>query len=316
METIGTRLREDMEGFGKDFESFSARNLTLTDAGIGLDRKTLYSWKKHGLLPYAGQPSTKGQNKTWGRFSFIELCWLKMLMEFRQVGLGLDKLHEIKEAFFSTDFIEQFFSKPVDNLDMLSPETIQIAHEKQLIKDGKVQIKGNTKAALEQIQFSLFSCVLYAIMLTRGNYVFYANGKGKFDIVNLNQLIVDPIAGVMDFMDLLNTESVVFVNIKKIIADLSGTHTYFSNPMPLNHRLSEDSVNQLKTMFQDGQVKEVTLRVSENGRPLIWIKRAMKIEELEKEVRSIRKKGKYCDLAVKTRNGEVQYFEQTEILKL
>ena len=313
---VSKRILEDQKGFSKDFEAFSMRNLTITDAGLGLDRKTLYSWKKHGLLPFSGYPSKGGKGKAWGRFSFIELCWLKLLIELRQVGIGLDKLTEIKVFFFSEKFIDRFFENHIDLTDKLPEDSIRILSEKQIIKEGKVNVTEEIKKLFGEIQFSLFSCLLYTTMLTRSNYVLYADGHGNLDVVDLNQLMADPIAGVMDFHRLLNTDSVVFVNIKKIIADLSGTHELFSKELQLGQTLSDSSVTALKELFKDGQVKEVTIRVNESGRPLALVKREMKIDDLKKELKDIREKGNYCDLVIKTRDGQVQYFEHTEIVKL
>jgi len=316
LEKIEARIKNDFLGFVTDFEAFSARKLTLTDADLGLDRKTLYNWKKQGLLPFTDGPSDKGKNKIWGRFSFIELCWLKMLMEFRTVGLGIDKLKEIKALFYPEGFVELLFSKPIENLALLPDEVYQIAEEKQLLKQGKLLISDTVKEEFKKIQFSLFSCLLYATMLSKSNYLFYADGDGKFDVIDLNHLMCDPIEGMMEFHKLLNTKSVVFVNIRKIIADLSGTHEHFSRDLHFGQMLSDASVNTLRALFKDGQVKEVVIRVNENGRPLAWIKRELGMDELEKEVRKIRKRGNFCDLVVKTRDGKVQYFEHTEIVKL
>ena len=316
LDLISKRILEDPEGFFKDFEAFSIRNLTINDAALGLDRKTLYSWKKHGLLPFSGTPSKGGKGKSWGRFSFIELSWLKLLMELRQVGIGLDKLKEMNAFFFDEDFIENFFRKPIEDTNKLPEDSIRKLSEKQILKDGKVHVTEEIKKFFEEIQFSLFSCLLYSTMLSRSNYVLCADGKGKFDVVDLNQLTNDPIIGVMDFHRLLNTDSVVFVNIKKIIADLSGTHEHFSKELNLGQILSDSSVNALKDLFRDGKVKEVTFRVNEVGRPLVWIKREMKMEDLKKELKDMSKKGNYCDLVIKTRDGQVQYFEHTEIVKL
>jgi hypothetical protein len=153
-------------------------------------------------------------------------------------------------------------------------------------------------------------------MLSRRNYVLYADGHGKFDILDLNQLVADPIAGIMDFNMLLNTDSVVFVNIKKIIADLSGTNEHFSKDLQLGQIMSDSSVKSLKELFKDGQVKEVTIRVNENGRPLASIKREMKLKDLKGQLKDLRKKGNFCDMVIKTRDGHLQYFEHTEIVKL
>lgn len=313
---VSERLRSDPQRVCNDLESFARQDLTLSEANIDLDRKSLYHWKKHGLLPLSGTPKTRGKNKTWGRFSFIELCWLKMLIELRTIGIGLDKLQKIKSLFFPENFIEMFFSGHTVNVDILDPEIQRTIHKNGLIKDGRVQVTPEFYEPLQQLQFSLFSCMIYSATLTRGNLVFWGNGKDQYDLIDLNKITKDPIKGIMDFHKILSNETVFFVNIKKIIADLSNTHDHFSKELRLSQMISDDSVTILRDLFRDDAVREVTIRVNDKGRHTAWVRREMKIDELENELRGLQKKGTYCDLVIKTRDGNVQYFEHTEIIKL
>ncbi|MBI3137605.1 MAG: hypothetical protein HYZ15_03365 [Sphingobacteriales bacterium] len=316
LEAVTMRLKDDWKGFFRDFEAFSKRELTLTEAELGIDRKLLYVWKKQGLLPYSGDSSDKSNNKIWGRFSFIELCWLKMLIEFRKVGLGMEKLKEIKNFFFKKEFLNDFFNVPVSELEKRAPEVMKMSEDLGLFHEGQFVLTEDIRRFLEEIQLSLFSVFLYATMLSRNNFLLYIDGKGHFDVVDLNKVFSDPVAGVAEFHQLLNSESVVFINIKKIIADLSDSHEYFSKKPHFGHKMAETSVNLLRQFFLDDRVKEVSMRISEKGRPNVWITREMQLNDLEKEFRLQSKKGKFCDLVVKMRDGKVQYFEHTEILKL
>jgi hypothetical protein len=153
-------------------------------------------------------------------------------------------------------------------------------------------------------------------MLTRGNYVFWSNGSGVYDIVNLNETTLDPVKGIMNIFTMLDNESVIFINIKKIIADLSDTHDCFSKDLMLSQSKTADAIKIIKDLFKDDNVKEITIRANANGSPTAWIKRQMKIEDLENEIRGLRKKGNHYDLVIKTRDGNIQYFEHTDLVKL
>ena len=168
----------------------------------------------------------------------------------------------------------------------------------------------------EQLQFSLFSCTLYSLMLTRGNYVFIGMGNDRYDMINLNEILADPLIGIMDIHKILSSETVFFINLKKIVADLSNTHNYFNNETRIGRNFSMDAVDKIKEIFMIDNVSEVTIKVNDSGTKTAHVKRKMKIENLEKEVRRLMKKGNYCDLVIKTRDGNVQYFEHTEIVKL
>lgn len=317
LEEVAARLQTDPQGCMRDFAAFSAQDLTLSDAGIGLDRKILYAWKKQGLLPHAGLPKKEGRGKNWGKFSFIELCWIKVLMECRAVGVGIDKLKELMSFFYPTGYVKEFFSKPVENLtESLDSETLKLARKNNLINGNEIVVNEQMVKMIEELQFSCFSCLLFATMLSKKHYMLYLDSQGKFDVVDLDALLKDPVLGVMDFHKLLSHKSTLFVNIRKIIADLSGTNEHFSRELNLGQVMSDSSVDILKGLFKEGQVREVIIRVNEKGRPLAIIKREMDIVDLEKQVRNARKKGNYFDLLVKTRDGDVKYFEHTEIVKL
>ena len=248
------RLQTDAQGFISDFGAFSAQDLTLSDAGIGLDRKLLYTWKKQGLLPHAGLPKKRGRGKNWGKFSFIELCWIKVLMECRAVGIGIDKLKEVTSFFYPTGFIKEFFSKPVENLaESLDPETLKLAQQKNLIKGDEIVINDQMIKMMEQLQFSLFSCLLYATMLSKKHYMLYMDGHGKFDVIDLDTPLRDPIVGIMEIYNLLRQKTVLFVNVRAIIADLSGTHEHFSQNLRLGQMMSDSSVEILKDLFRERQ---------------------------------------------------------------
>lgn len=318
LEDVALRLKTDVEGFLTDFSAFSEKNLTLMEAGIGIDRKVLYVWKKQGLLPHTGLPKKEGKDKNWGRFSFIELCWIRVLMEYRAMGVGIEMLKQIKDFFYPKGFFEAFFDKPIENLnESLDSKTLELIKEKNLINDNQqIVLTKEIIDLFDQIQFSLFSCLLYATMLSKRHFLLYLDSKGKIDAIDLDEILKDPVMGVMNFHNLLSQESSLFVNIRKIIAELSGTHEHFSKNLNIGQMMSDSSVSFLRDLFKDGQVKEVTFRVSETGRPLVIIRKEMSMEDLEKEVRKVRKKGNYFDLLVKTRDGDVKYFEHTEIIKL
>jgi hypothetical protein len=144
----------------------------------------------------------------------------------------------------------------------------------------------------------------------------YLDSQGKSDVVDLDALLKDPVLGVMDFHKLLSHTSALFVNFRKIIADLSGTNEHFSRDLNLGQVMSYSSVDILKGFLKEGQVRELIIRVNEKGRPLAIIKREMDIVDLEIQVRNARKKGNYFDLPVKIRDGDVKYYELTEIVKL
>jgi hypothetical protein len=313
IEEIKKKLTENQIDFFHDLEAFSKRELTITDADMGIDRKLLYLWKSKELLPFTSKKTSK---KTWGRFSFIEICWLKMLVECRKVGIGMEKLKELKQFFFPPDFIDVFFSVPITDKTYFNEEIEKNAKNIGLLKNDKVQLTPNFRKILEEIQFSLFFCLLYATIISRRNYIFYLDGNGNHNVFDLSELKYDPLTSVVNVYELLENNTLVFINIKKIIADITGTHEIFETNERIGGHFSENSIQFLRKIFKEEGVIEITIRLNEKNRPIITLKKNVTIENFEKKIRELQKKGTFCDVKVKTRDGKIQYFEHVELIKL
>ena len=73
---------------------------------------------------------------------------------------------------------------------------------------------------------------------------------------------------------------------------------------------------KLKNLFLNNQIDEITIRVNQSGRPTVKIKKYKSFDQLKKEVEGLKKKGTFKDMLIKTRDGNIQYFEQIELVKL
>jgi hypothetical protein len=314
LEGVSRRLLEDPESVFRDIEFFSSRDLSISEVGVeGIDSKILYVWKNKGLLPHHVEKKGK---RIWGKFSFIEVCWLKLLIELRSVGIGMEKLKEITDFFHPPGFIDQFFGGATVKMEMLHPAAAKKVIEKNLVKNGKVQIDEKAKAEFEKIQFSLFSYLLYATIMLKANFALFFDGRKKFDLINLDEIEADPLKGVIAIKDMLDNQSVVIVNIRKIIADISSTHEYFSKKAGLGLKISETSIQLLKKQFEENNVEEVTIRADKGGRPVIYLSQQMNFDDIDREIRKLTKKGTFRDIIIKSRDGRLKYFERTEVIKL
>lgn len=63
-------------------------------------------------------------------------------------------------------------------------------------------------------------------------------------------------------------------------------------------------------------VKEVIIRVSDEGKPIVLVKKEMSEEHLMNEVEKLQTNDRFYGLIIKSGDGKVQYFEKTELLKL
>lgn len=299
-------LSETPEVLFDNLIKMADRKLKVTEMGIGFDRKLLYAWKQHGLLPFSHD------DNSWNRFSFIETCWLKILLEYRSIGVGIEKLKMLKEFFFKSNFIEEFIEKSNELIDEPNAE---VELKKKLGITKKIEISDVVINEYKKIQLSLFSLYLYSIMMTRANHSLVITADGKIDVIDLNLIVRDSISELPKLHTFLSDNTIACVNVRKIILELSGTHEYFSKT-EIGSMISEKSVNALRNLFLDNNVKEVTIRISENGVATASIKKDMDLAEMQKEIYDLRKKGNFKDVIIKTRDGNIQYFEQTELVKL
>ena len=299
-------LSETPEVLFDNLIKMADRKLKVTEMGIGFDRKLLYAWKQHGLLPFSHD------NKSWNRFSFIETCWLKILLEYRSIGVGIEKLKMLKEFFFKSNFIEEFIGKSNELIDEPNAE---VELKKKLGITKKIEISDAVINEYKKIQLSLFSLYLYSIIMTRANHSLVITTDGKIEVIDLNLLVRDSISELPKLHTFLSDNTIACVNVRKVILELSGTHEHFSKT-DIGTMVSEKSVNALRKLFLDNNVKEVTIRISENGVATASIKKDMDLAEMQKEIYDLRKKGNFKDVIIKTRDGNIQYFEQIELVKL
>ena len=304
----GRMLKDNPIEFFQIIEKLATRKLSVSDTGI--DRKLLYTWKRKDLLPFE-------QEEGWGRFSFIELCWLNLLAELRAVGTGIEKIQKIKTFFFRPGFIDELFSIEIEDFEILHPDHAKAVKENIRFQDKKAVLSDEQKnVLLKDLQFSLFTIAIYSIIMTRMNLCVYMDSTEKIEAFDLNILLHDSTGELQNLFDLMSNNTLVIVNLKKIVADISGTHEYFSKILQFDTWISNNSVQILKKLFADKTVKEVIVRKIENGRALVHVKKEMELKELQREIHSLFRKGTFKDIIVKTRDGNVQYFEKTDIIKL
>ena len=223
-------LETDQTSFIKYISIFSGRNLTITKAEIGIERQQLFKWKKLGLLPY--RTKIDASSKFWNKYSFIELCWLRVLYTLRKQGVGIDKLKKIKEHLFSTSYLNEILPIiDVEELKKITPNFIEHAKESGLIIKNKFQPITFDSDVFEDTQFSFFSTLLLSTMLLKKTQVLYFDESEKFGVINLDDVSKQPLAGINEFLDILSSPSIVTVNIATIISFITLNHKQFSKAL-------------------------------------------------------------------------------------
>jgi len=223
-------LETDQTSFIKYISIFSQRNLTITKAEIGIERQQLFKWKKLGLLPY--RTKIDSGSKFWNKYSFIELCWLRVLYTLRLQGVGIEKLKSIKEHLFSASFLNEILSIiDVEQLKEITPNFVENAKASGLILKNKFQPIPVDNEFFEDTQFSPFSSLLLSTMLLKQTQVLYIDENVKIGVISLDDISKQPLAGIKELLDILGSPSIVTVNIAKVISYILINHKQFSKAL-------------------------------------------------------------------------------------
>lgn len=116
------------EWFEKQFSEFIISEMGLTVRQYLGNKKykvsdtnetyrVINSWSDSGLLL-----NENGRDNSWRKFSLTDMIWLQILKELRELGLGLDKLRNLKESLFkkeSTLLFEFFIAQTISKKDIV-----------------------------------------------------------------------------------------------------------------------------------------------------------------------------------------------------
>lgn len=220
-------FQSDLSGFLGFLDELAERKHTLSKSGVVLERQLLFAWKKNGLLPFLTK--VDANKKTWNRFSFIELSWLKVLIALRKQGVGIDRLKKIKEGLFPDNFLKEVLTiAPLDQLLGIDSALSELLREMGISNASDLKNVEIPSDVLEKLQFSLFFCILFSSLIISSRMVIYIDQEASPGVINLDEMRSSPIAGMADAYELLSKPSIITINISTIIVELVKTVDFSS----------------------------------------------------------------------------------------
>lgn len=220
-------IQSDPGGFFGFLDDLAKRKHTISKSGVVLERQLLFTWKKNGLLPF--RTKVDANKKTWNRFSFMELSWLKVLIALRKQGVAIDRLKKIKEGLFPDNFLTEVISvAPFDQLLGTDTALSGLLREKGISNANDLKNVEIDSDLLEETQFSLFFCILFSSIIMRANMVIYIDQEATPGVVNLDGMRSSPITGVVDAYDILSKPSIITINISAIVIELAKSVDFSS----------------------------------------------------------------------------------------
>ncbi len=271
-------------------DTLLSRNTPLKSTN--LDRRLIHYWESRKLFNEVSDN---------GYLSFFDVSWLNVLQELKVIGVTPKTMEEVHKFFFGNNsFLDALFSKSnIEKLAFSSKEIDDLSKSKDLLQ------------MLKNYGWNNFSLTILAILLTRKNTCLHVSAGGKvaaFEVAD----IFDP----SDSFGRLNkffNESFISVSFYNIIYKVINDNDLFN----LNDgvlEIKEASINIIKKMFNDDAIQKITFRLNDKRMPIVEVTKRLDFAEFYNKVHYLKKKGTFLDMQIKTRDGNVQLFEVTELI--
>jgi DNA-binding transcriptional MerR regulator len=271
-------------------DTLLSRNTPLKSTN--LDRRLIHYWESRKLFNEVSDN---------GYLSFFDVSWLNVLQELKVIGVTPKTMEEVHKFFFGNNsFLDTLFSKSnIEKLAFSSKEIDDLSKSKDLLQ------------MLKNYGWNNFSLTILAILLTRKNTCLHVSAGGKvaaFEVAD----IIDPSDSFGRLNKIFN-ESFISVSLYNIIYKVINDNDLFN----LNDgvlEIKEASINIIKKMFNDDAIQKITFRLNDKRMPIVEVTKRLDFAEFYNKVHYLKKKGTFLDMQIKTRDGNVQLFEVTELI--
>jgi hypothetical protein len=271
-------------------DTLLSRNTPLKSTN--LDRRLIHYWESRKLFNEVSDN---------GYLSFFDVSWLNVLQELKVIGVTPKTMEEVHKFFFGNNsFLDALFSKSnIEKMAFSSKEIDDLSKSKDLLQ------------MLKNYGWNNFSLTILAILLTRKNTCLQVSAGGKvaaFEVAD----IIDPSDSFGRLNKIFN-ESFISVSLYNIIYKVINDNDLFN----LNDgvlEIKEASINIIKKMFNDDAIQKITFRLNDKRMPIVEVTKRLDFAEFYNKVHYLKKKGTFLDMQIKTRDGNVQLFEVTELI--
>ncbi len=291
IEEVGKAYAEgNFFAFAPLLDSLLSRNVPLKSTD--LDRRLIHYWESRELFPVVEEN---------GYLSFFDICWLNVLQELKALGVTPKIMAEVHKFFFGDDsFLETIFTKSnIEKVAFSSEELEQFSKNADLVK------------MLKDSGWNNFTMSIIVIMLTRKNTCLHVSADGKVAAFEVDNIMnhLDPSVVLNELFN----GSFISISLCNIIIKVIDDNELFSlNEGVLEIKVS--SINIIKKMFNDDKIQKITFRLNDKRTPIMEVTKRLDFAEFYNKIHYLKKKGTFLDMQIKTRDGNVQLFEVTELI--
>jgi len=279
-------LSSDRSGLNDIYNKLIERNFYIGEAEIA--RKTLNNWQNAGLIPFTHKETG------WTQFSLVEYVWLRCINELRSIGLPLERIKKVKEFFFikDTDQYRELFLEALKNFK------------------GEIRLE-----TMEELQISPFTMLILEVLVNNHNLCFTIDNEDRIQVIVLGTSVDDRVKKNETASSQLMDCSFALVNLRKIVQSFFSSEKIRHDNDYLLAFLNKKE-KAIVEKIRDGGIKEIKISFSNNKPVLLKLTKDIKPDEAINKVSRILKKGEFLDISVKTRDGKLVNYEQTDLIKL
>jgi DNA-binding transcriptional MerR regulator len=308
-------LKESLEALSKRIYNQDPLLIAMLDdlrlpkyyiGDLGVDRNTFSYWLEKGLIPFREKKSSEG----WRKFSFLECIWLKVILEFRDLGIGVDKIKMIKDTLFCTRAYAEILVEAVNKgtlSHVLSEDQIQMVKSASL---DKVAME------VENTDLSVFDIFIVTALITKQGYGIGVGKDGGIHLIPVGRRKNEVTSkNVLQRLQDLLSGSFVMVNIWPLILDLLFKEGIKVSAQLTNQILSAKELDILSAI-RSGNYSEISVKLNKGGEPVhLELKKEGVDHNTLRKLYAYLGRGKYNHISFKTKDGYVINYEETQIIK-
>jgi DNA-binding transcriptional MerR regulator len=298
-------LNRNPEEFAGLIEPLSDKRYHLKQ--LDIDRNTYLNWEKLDIIPY------ERTHKGWRKFSFIECVWLRIIQDFRSLGVGLEQIKKVKQSFWPDESIE----KIKDMYHQAVQREVRLENKNEILEifTNPDIPKEMWADVISQYQMDYFGLTVYSTIISKATVNIAMNKYGEIDVLVTSNIPTAIQNEQIKLHSKILKDSFVLINLSNIILQISTNEKVRIEPSALIHIISSPELEILNAI-KSGKYSEITIDVSGGEPTHIKFKQNLITPEIINKVAPFLRKGQYTDIHLKSRDGKLITFSETKHTKL
>jgi hypothetical protein len=292
-------------------------NLILREiplSATGVSSRVFFYLKDKKLIDYKVSKAT--DKKSWVKLNYFEAFWLMMIKEFRVFGIPDRHIKVIKSALFKTtaelykegDFEKETLMKQLGMIWMNEDEREEMHQEFDDYLEGVEKIPD-----ADLIYLTSIGGIVSTLLLSSDMPVFVLVPNTNPETMKDAPLMIEVITELVP-SDLQISNEGLNPHVSKLTIPLRPIFeklftSEIKNELFLHYRLITDKEKQILDLIQEGDFKEIVIKMSE-GEPVLNIKNKGEfVGDKVKEIRKILGIKNYKNITLVFRNDKHIYYE-------